>query len=93
VRSFDRFDRVVANLERDPGRDLVFVSYDPKATIHAEFVFNAADFHDSSIVWARDLGDRDAELAAHFPDRRLWRLHVAPDEMALQPVTSVTQAK
>ncbi len=59
------------------GRHLVFVSYAPMHSYHAELVHNLSDLDQSRIIWARSLGpDADRPVAEHFKDRQVWTLHV-----------------
>lgn len=67
-------------LEELPGRDLVFVRYGPEHNPHYEWVVNLADIDAQEVVWARELGpEADRALAARYPDRRVWLLHVVRD--------------
>jgi hypothetical protein len=72
--------RIARELERIPGRDLVLVSYGPRHISAFEWVSNPADIDSAPVVWARSLGHaRDRALAAHFPERRVWGLHLGND--------------
>jgi hypothetical protein len=63
-------------------RELVIVRYSPDHDPLYEFVFNRADIDHSSIVWARDMGDeKNRELIAYYPNRRVWLLE--PDSPSL----------
>jgi hypothetical protein len=66
---------VVTRLEREHGRDLVFVRYIEGHAPHHNWVANGARIDDQEIVWARDLGqDRNRALIERYPDRTVWRL-------------------
>ncbi len=65
--------RISAQLERTPGKHLVIMRYGPLHSIHAEWVYNAADIDRAKIVWARDMSpERNQELLEYFHDRRVW---------------------
>lgn len=66
-----------SQLEKAPGRQLVFVHYAPQHEFK-EWVHNAADIDKARIVWARDLGaEEDNKLRQYYPDRTAWL--VEPD--------------
>jgi len=73
-------------LLHEPGRHLVFVSYDEKYSVHDEWVYNAADMDSAPIIFAHNLGDeKNARLIELYPDRRLWRASVSDAEKRLDP--------
>jgi hypothetical protein len=62
-------------LKRQPGQQLVLVTYGPRHQIYEELVYNHADIDGSKIVWARSLGaEKDVELIRHYPNRQVWTL-------------------
>jgi len=66
---------VQQQLERAPGKHLVFVRYWPQHIFQREWVYNAADIDGARIVWARDLGAaEDEKLRHYYPDRTVWLL-------------------
>jgi hypothetical protein len=66
---------VQQQLERAPGKHLVFVRYWPQHIFQQEWVYNAADIDGARIVWARDLGAaEDEKLRHYYPDRTVWLL-------------------
>jgi hypothetical protein len=81
ARAFETWDsinhasperRIFVNreLERLPGKLLVFVRYYPQHIFQEEWVYNAADIDGARVVWARDLGaDENQELLRYYPDR------------------------
>jgi hypothetical protein len=73
--------RVIAKLERQPGRQLVIVHYGPAHISGNEWVFNAADIENAKVVWARErsAGEMPTFLK-HFPDRKTWRIDVQDDD-------------
>jgi hypothetical protein len=68
-------DLVIARLNKEPGKVLVFVRYGPKHNIHFEWVFNDANIDESRIVWAHSLPNgKDDELLHYYPTREAWIL-------------------
>jgi len=58
-------------LDRIPGKLLVFVHYTPQHIFQDEWVYNRADIDGSRIVWARDLGaEENQKLLRAYPDRK-----------------------
>lgn len=69
--------RLLAQLERRPGRHLVLVRYGPNHIEHVndEWVYNEADIDAAKVVWAREMdAARNRQLFAYFEDRRKWLL-------------------
>jgi hypothetical protein len=61
---------VAQELDRVPGKLLVFVRYQPHHIFQDEWVYNAADIDSARIVWARDLGAAENQkVIQYFPDR------------------------
>jgi hypothetical protein len=77
VENFARAD-VQRKLEGMPGDHLAIVRYAPNHNfILDEWVFNNADIDGSRVVWARDMGPKNAELITYFKTRKVWL--VEPD--------------
>jgi hypothetical protein len=71
--------RIAEELKSMPGSHLVLVDYMPKHDVHQEWVYNAADIDQASIVWARRIPGRDlTPLLTYFAGRTVWVLY--PDE-------------
>lgn len=73
--------RILVNRELDklPGKLLVFVRYSPRHIFQDEWVYNEADIDAARVVWARDLGEpENQKLRAYYPDRAV--LLFEPDE-------------
>lgn len=66
-------DRSAVELVHSEGveRALVFV---PDQQFRSLFLENAIPVDEGDVIYARDLGDRNAELIARFPDRSYFRL-------------------
>jgi len=57
-------------LDRVPGKVLVFVRYSPRHIFQDEWVYNRAAIDQARIAWARDLGDAENQrLLRYYPDR------------------------
>jgi hypothetical protein len=82
----DARESIERQLERQGGRHLVFVHYDPDFTQTREMVYNGADLTGSPVIFAHDLGTaKNTQLIAVYPDRTLWMLHVSTNAMQLAP--------
>ena len=80
--------RMIAELDRLPGKHLVLVKYPKDFHLHREWVYNEPDVDNAKIVWARSLGgEADRELMRYFYGRRLWTFDVRRDEPRLTPYT------
>ena len=67
--------RIAKQLENLPGEHLVIVRYAADHDfILNEWVFNNADIAGSKVIWARDMGARNAELLQYFSRRKAWLL-------------------
>ena len=70
--------QIQANLEQQPGKQLVLVRYRPDHEVLEEWVYNLADIDGSKVIWAREMDEaHNRELLAHYPDRHVWL--VQPD--------------
>jgi hypothetical protein len=57
-------------LDRMPGKLLVFVRYSPHHIFQDEWVYNRAAIDQARVVWARDLGDAEnRQLLRYYADR------------------------
>ncbi len=71
---------LIERLSRVPGRDLVLVASSENNPIHSELVYNDADIDASPIVFAHSMAlDRDRDIIAYYPDRRVWLLEWTPE--------------
>lgn len=81
--------KIAEGLTRQGGKHLIIVRYGPGHDGHHEWVYNAADIDDSSIVWARDLGtEKNQELLQYFSARRVWIVYPDQDPIQLLPYGS-----
>jgi hypothetical protein len=73
-------------LEHTPGQHVVIVRYvaDHDFAID-EWVFNGADIDGSKVIWARDMGSRNAELADYFKNRKIWLIEPDSPPIKLIP--------
>ena len=82
-------DWILGTFEDRPGRHLLFVDYDESASPHTEWVYNGADMHSQTVVWARFMSPQEnVELMRHFPDRTPWVLVVSAAGNEIWPVDS-----
>jgi hypothetical protein len=82
---------ILAQLEREPGKQLAIVRYGPNHDSREEWVYNGADIDGEKVVWARDMGGaQDERLVRYFASRKAWI--VEPDEKPpqLEPYSSST---
>ena len=75
---------ITQQLERKPGKHLVFVHYAPDFDIQNQWVYNAADLAGSRIIFAHDLAAKNALLIADYPGRSVWRLNFGGKESRLE---------
>jgi hypothetical protein len=61
---------LATNLDRMPGKHLVFVHSAERGNPRIDWVYNEPDIDHAKIVWARDMGSvMNQELVRYFPDR------------------------
>lgn len=69
------------------GKHLLFVNYLADHNIHDEWVYNGAEIDACEIVWARPISpEKDAALAAYYPDRTIWQLTTGAESIAAVPI-------
>ena len=78
---------VLAQLEKVPGRHLVFVRYSPTHEPTDEWVYNAADIDASQVIWAREMNAvSNRELTQYYKDRDVWLVEPdLPESERLKP--------
>jgi len=65
--------RIEEELDRMPGKHLVFVKSKTDPYNLFQWIYNDADIDRAGIVWARDLGaERNRRLIEYFGDRKVW---------------------
>ncbi len=85
---------IAQQLDRLPGRQLVFVQYSADYSIHDEWVYNRADLQQAKVVFAHDLSnERDESLLAEYPGRQALRLTLSPSEAMLAPLNAAVHPK
>jgi len=68
------------------GRHLIFVRYPPGHTAGNEWVYNRADIDRAPIVWARDMGEKNAELLTYYPGRKFLMVTPASSHGTLRAI-------
>jgi hypothetical protein len=83
---YERRLEVEAWLREQPGPHLVILTYGPKPDFRYDFVYNSANFATAPILFARSLGpERDVQLRAAFPTRRVWRVQADAPIVQVEP--------
>jgi MFS family permease len=84
----DGREKVMRQLEREPGRYLVLVSYDlDRHYPGAELVHNGAEFGSEKILWARSKSpEADAALCAAYGDRTFVSVTTDDVKFSLKPL-------
>jgi hypothetical protein len=79
---------VAQQLDNQPGKQLVLVSYDLQQHYPGnELVHNGADFNSEKILWARSKGeDNDRELCQAYSDRTFWSVKTDDVNLSLTPL-------
>lgn len=79
---------VARQLENQPGKQLVLVSYDLQRHYPGnELVHNGADFPSEKILWARSKGpEEDSQLCQAYSDRAFWSVTTDDVNVSLSPV-------
>jgi hypothetical protein len=76
-------ERMIAQLQSLPGKQLVLVRFAPRSKSLYDWVYNPADIDSAKIVWAMDMGAaRNQELINYYKDRQMWL--VEPDRNSAQ---------
>jgi hypothetical protein len=71
-RWYLRRQAIIDELNREPGRSLVIVKYEPDHNPNREWVYNGADLTGGKVILARDMGEAsDRELIAQYPGRNV----------------------
>jgi len=80
-------------LQREPGKQLVLVSYDlARHDPGDELVHNGADFASEKILWARSKGAAsDRQLCQAYRDRTFWSVTTDDANFSLTPLDICTQ--
>ena len=78
---------ITEQLEKQPGKQLVVVSYDLDHHYPGdELVHNWANFASEKILWARSEGsDSDKDLCRYFADRQFWNVTTDDVRYTLSP--------
>jgi len=82
---------ILRELDRQAGKQLVVVRYEPGHNSFEEWVYNEPDIDAAKVVWARELGPPDDQkLLKYFKDRRVWLLEADKHPSQLSPYQSPT---
>jgi hypothetical protein len=84
--------QVIRQLETADGNDVVIVVYGANHNMYEEWVYNSADPDSTSIVWAREMGERNRELIEYYADRHIWRLYADESPPRLEPYEKTPQS-
>jgi hypothetical protein len=83
-------DRMERMLERQPGKQLVFVRYTDRHLLQDEWVYNEPDIPKAKVIWSRMMTpEEDEELRAYYRDRAVWVLDADAHPPQLQRLTGV----
>ncbi|WP_339733058.1 hypothetical protein [uncultured Gimesia sp.] len=81
---------LLEQLQRQPGKDLVFVQYDSNHDPHFEWIYNRADIDNAEVIWAHILDEKENQrLIKHFAGRQIWWINADDDEIKLKPFESM----
>jgi hypothetical protein len=84
--------QVENNLDKQPGKQLVFVRYLKDHNVLDEWVANAPEIDTSKIIWAREMdAASNLELTRHYSDRSVWLVQRGEDSVTLSPVIQPIQ--
>jgi hypothetical protein len=86
--------RILQQLQRLPGQQLVIVNYGSRHSFYYEWVYNGADIDAAKVLWARDMGnDGNQELLNYFKNRRIWRVDADASSPKLEPYQTTDAPK
>ena len=87
-------ERILQQLQRLPGQQLVIVNYGSRHSFYYEWVYNGADIDAAKVLWARDMGnDGNQELLNYFKNRRIWRVDADASSPKLEPYQTTDAPK
>jgi hypothetical protein len=73
-------------LDQIPGKKLVMVRYSPEHSSLDEWVYNAPDIDNSSVIWAREMDSvHNQELMEYYKDRSVWLVQPDAEPVGLAP--------
>jgi hypothetical protein len=81
--------RILAQLQKQPGRHLAIVRYRPDHDYFEEWVYNRASIDDAPVVWAREMDDAsNRELTRYFDTRHIWLVDADAAPATVSPYPS-----
>lgn len=77
---------IMDRLQKEAGKNLIFVRYAPNHNPKNEWVYNEAGIDNSKIVWAREMTpEENKNLVRYFKNRRVWLVKADAEEVKLTP--------
>lgn len=81
--------QLIERLSQTPEKHLIIVRYGKLHALPDEWVFNDANIDQAPVVWARDMGPQNRELARYFSDRKIWYLDADDRPPVLSPYVDI----
>ena len=80
---------VEKRLNSTPGNKLVIVRYGPAHSPLDEWIYNAPDLDQSTVIWARDMGTAaNNDLIRHYAGRSVWLVEPDSNPVNVQPFSA-----
>ena len=85
-------ERVEADLDRIPGKQLLIVHYPYHDLPTTDWVYNKADLDNAHILWARDMGYlKNQELLNYYRDRQVWYVDRGDPSARIVPYREISE--
>jgi hypothetical protein len=81
--------QIEAQMENQPGNQLVLIRYAPDHDPLEQWVYNAADIDNSKVVWAWEMDEgENLDLIHYYKDRTVWLVQpdATPAKVSLYPL-------
>jgi hypothetical protein len=72
------------NLQRYPGKHVIFVRYTGTQVPHEEWIYNLSEIDNATVVWAQDMGSQNGRLMEYFRGRSFWLFEPDTDLLHLK---------